>query len=374
MPAFPENVRFLVGINALMLGVAAGGWVVFATRRLGWSTRTAAVAALAATLSTPVLTITGALLSEAMFMALMWPSLLVCERAIDDPDTARAGWTGALVGALMLVRTHALALLVAVFFLYVLRRRYARAGTFFLAALVVQLPWQLWSRSASPRVATPLEGAYGSYLGWIAGGVRDAGLGFPLATARVNLVECWLLLQDRFAAGMPVAVHHLTMAIVVAAMLMGTWVFVRRAPVTLLFTVLYVGIVLVFPFTPWRYAWAIWPLFALIIMEGMRASWLRAGRWRIAVALCAALPALAFLRTELHAYAMRSWRAPARQASAQITPALDWVRTHRQRATSCSSRVNRSSRCTLVERRHRRFPSRQRNISSRQPMLNCRRD
>jgi hypothetical protein len=127
---------------------------------------------------------------------------------------------------------------------------------------------------------------------------------------------------------MPVGIHHFTLALVVAAMLMGVWSLVRRAPVTIVFAVLYFGIVLVFPFTPWRYVWAIWPLLALMVLEGGRAFWLRAGRWRIAVAVCAALPAMAFLRTELHAYATRSWRVPARQASAQIAPALDWVRAH----------------------------------------------
>ncbi|MDB4891447.1 MAG: hypothetical protein JWL61_3302, partial [Gemmatimonadetes bacterium] len=328
MPAFPENISFLLGINALLLGIAAYGWVVFAKGRLGWSPRTAAVAALVATLSTPVLTVAGALLSEPMFIALLWPSLLLCERSADDGDGAQDLWTGALVGLLMLVRTHAIALFVAVFVVLVARRRYVRAGTVFLAAFVVQLPWLLWSRWASPSIASPLQGAYGSYLSWVAAGVRDGGIGFPLATARVNLIECWLLLQDRFAAGMPAAIHHLTLAIVVAAMLTGIWSIIRRAPVTIVFAVLYLGIVLVFPFTPWRYVWAIWPLLALMMLEGGRALWLRAGRWRIGVAVCALLPALAFLRTELHAYATRSWRVPARQASAEIAPALDWVRTH----------------------------------------------
>jgi hypothetical protein len=41
--------------------------------------------------------------------------------------------------------------------------------------------------------------------------------------------------------------------------------------------------------------------------------------------LVAVLPAVAFLRTELHAYATRAWRAPARQAAAQLTPLVEWA-------------------------------------------------
>jgi hypothetical protein len=145
---------------------------------------------------------------------------------------------------------------------------------------------------------------------------------------RVNLAESWLLLQDRIAAGLPTPIHHVTLALVVLMLFAGVWSFVRRAPVTTAFVFIYLGIVLVWPYSPWRFVWSVWPLIALIAMEGVRDAWLRHGRWRVGLAAVSLLPALAFLRVELHAYATRSWRAPARQATAQITPVLAWVRTH----------------------------------------------
>ncbi|MEO5814902.1 MAG: hypothetical protein ABIT20_06445 [Gemmatimonadaceae bacterium] len=327
-PTFPANVSFLLGLNAVLIGVASYGWWWFATTRLAWSRVPAAIGALIATLSSPTLMLASALLSEPLFLALLFPAVVWSERSAEAPDRTRVVATAAFVGAIMLVRTHALALLLAYMIVLVARKRWLDAALSFGAALVVQLPWMLWSRGASPRVPAPLEGAYGPYLDWFFDGMRDGGPGFVFATARVNVGESWLLLQDRVAAGLPVAVHHVVVALVLAALVAGAWSFARRAPVTIIFSTLYLGIVMVWPYAPWRFAWAVWPLIVLVAMEGVRSAWLRAGRWRVAVAIAAALPALAFLRVELHAYATRSWRVPARQASAQIAPVLAWVRAH----------------------------------------------
>jgi hypothetical protein len=327
-PAFPENVSFLLGLNAVLIGVAACGWWWLATTRLAWARLPAAAGALVAAVSSPTLMLAGALMSEPLFLALLFPALILTERSAESSDRTRVVATGAFIGAIMLVRTHALALLLAFVLVLVARRRWLDATLSFGAALVVQLPWMLWSHWASPRVPTPLEGAYGPYIDWFFKGIREGGPGFAFATARVNVGESWLLLQDRVAAGLPLALHHAIVALVLAALLAGAWSFARRAPVTIIFATLYLGIVMVWPYAPWRFVWAVWPLIALVAMEGVHMAWLNTGRWRVAVAIAAVLPALAFLRVELHAYATRSWRAPARQATAQIAPVLAWVRAH----------------------------------------------
>lgn len=327
-PRFPENLSFLLGLNAVLVGVAACGWWWLATTRLAWRRVPAAIGALVATLASPLLMLAGALMSEPLFLALLFPALVLSEQATDSPSRTRGVLTAALIGAVMLVRTHALALLLAYVLVLLARKRSLDAGLALVAAFLVQLPWMLWSHWASPRVPMPLQGAYGSYLDWFLDGIRQGGLGFAFATARVNVAESWLLLQDRVAAGLPAPLHHATLTLVVIALIAGAWSFVRQAPVTIVFAVSYLGIVMVWPYAPWRFAWAMWPLIALVAMEGVHMAWRRAGRWRVAVAVAAVLPALAFLRVELHAYATRSWRLPARQAAAQIAPVLSWVRAH----------------------------------------------
>ncbi|MEO8335305.1 MAG: hypothetical protein ABI664_10050 [bacterium] len=327
-PPFPDNVAFMLGLNAALIGLAASGWWWFATTRLAWARVPAAIGALVATLASPVLMLASALISESLFLALLFPALILSERSVESSNRTRVLLTAASISTIMLVRTHALALLIAYALVLVVRKRWFDAAVAFAAAAVVQLPWLLWSRYASPRVPVPLEGAYGSYLHWFFGGIRDGGIRFAFATARVNLGESWMLLQDRVAAGLSTPLHHATLTLVVLALVAGAWSLVRRAPVTIVFAALYLGIVMVWPYAPWRFEWAVWPLIALVAMQGVHFGWQHAERWRVAVAIAAVLPALAFLRVELHAYATRSWRTPARQAGAQIAPVLAWVRTH----------------------------------------------
>ena len=325
-PAFPANLPLLLALNAALLGVAAAGWWYFAVARLEWTRGGAAAAALVATLASPVLVLSSALLSEPLFMALLWPALVLAERATARPGRSDALRAGAAIGVLMLARTHALALLLALVVMLALRRRWHDALIALSICAVVQLPWMLWSRLAGPRVPAPLEGAYGSYVGWFAAGVREGGAPFLVATARANLTECWILLQDRFAAGLSVPVFWLVMLLVLGAVAAGAMSLARRTPVTALFLLLYLGIVIVWPYAPWRFLWAVWPLVAMLALEGAQALWPTPRTLRIAAAAAAVLVGLSYLRTELHAYATRNWRAPARQAAAQIAPVVDWTR------------------------------------------------
>jgi hypothetical protein len=325
-PAFPANLPLLLGLNAVLLAVAAAGWWYFAVARLAWTQGGAAAGALVATVASPVLILSSALLSEPLFMALLWPALLLAERAADSGERRNLAIAGIVIGILMLARTHALALLLALVLVLALRRRWRDAVVAIAICLVVQLPWLLWSRLAGPRVPPPLEGAYGSYIGWFATGVRDGGAPFLASTARANLAESWMLLQDRFAAGLPVPLFWLVMLLVLGAVMAGGWSLARRTPVTVVFLLLYLGVVIAWPYTPWRFVWAVWPLVAMLALEGARTLWPAPRALRIVAGAAAAIVGLSYLRTELRAYATRSWRAPARQAAAQIAPVVEWVR------------------------------------------------
>ena len=327
-PDFPHNLTTLLGLNSLFVGAAAVGWWRFASARLAWSSAGAGVAALFATLASPTLALSGALLSELLFLALLWPVLLLCEHEVEDLRGGRPWRAGLAIGVLMLVRTHALALLVAIVMMLGWQRRWRAAVWVGAVAGAVMLPWLLWVHGAAPHVAPPLEGAYGSYLGWFRTGLFEGGAPFLLATVRANAMECWLLLRDQLGLGLPEALVDVAAIIALLAIVIGAAFMARRAPTTVAFLGVYVAILLAWPYTPWRFLWAVWPVVMLFALEGIHRGFKAAGQWRIVPALAAAGLALAFARTELHAYATRAWRAPARQASAQIAPALAWVRTN----------------------------------------------
>ncbi|MEO7456659.1 MAG: hypothetical protein ABIY52_10385 [Gemmatimonadaceae bacterium] len=328
-PGFPQDIGALLGLNALLAGAAAAGWYVFAVRRLGWSQRAALAGAVVVAMTSPMLTLAGAILSETLFIACLWPVLLVAEPA---PGAARARVTlaGAAAGMLMLVRAHALALLIALVAVLLFRRRRSDAVVAMVAAVAVQVPWMTYAHFAGPPVATPLSGSYGSYASWLIAGWREGGIAFVTDTMAMNVRELALLLRDRVTTGIA-AVDTLAAIITFAALLVGARSFVRRAPVTLLFFAAYFAIVILWPYTPWRFAWGLWPLVAMLVLEGVRHAWTDARRLRVITGIVAALPLLGLLRTELHSYASRGWRTPARQATARALPMLDWARANTPR-------------------------------------------
>ncbi len=288
-PDFPANVSVLIRVNALLLGIAALGLWYLAVTRASWKSAWAAAAAIACTISTPTLTLATSLLSETLFLALLWPALVLGERAAESDDTRAFVGAGVVSGLLMLVRAHAIAVLAAIILLQLCRARWRGAIVTACSAVLTQLPWLAFTAWATPRVAPPLEGAYGSYLKWFVAGVHEGGAELMISTVG------------------------------------GCVILARRAPVTVAFFILYVAIMLAWPYNPWRFAWAIWPLVGFLAATGIRETWLVAGRWRPVVVAVAMLPAFAVLRVELHAYATRAWRGPAQTATHQITPALDWI-------------------------------------------------
>ena len=330
-PSFPDNIAAFLGLNALLVGVAALGAFRYVRARLHWREAAAALFALATTLATPVLALSGAVLSEPLFLAALWPVLVASERAADPSGDGRDAFVaGAAIGTLMLVRTHAAALLAALVLLLVLRRRPAHALRAAAAAALVMLPWQLWTMLATPRVAAPLEGAYGSYLGWFVAGVREGGVPFLIATVRINVAELWLLLQDRVVTGDAALPRLLAAALLLALVVVGSWCLARRAAVTVSFLACYLAVVVIWPYAPWRFLWAVWPLVLLSAVVGAGWLWSRAPTrpLRAAAALAVAFPAAGMARTEWRAYATRAWSVPALQAGAQISPLVAWVGRH----------------------------------------------
>lgn len=328
-PSFPDNISALLAVNAVLLGLAAVGLYHFAVVRLAWRREAAALCAVLATLISPMLTLSSTLLSEPFFLAALWPTLLVAEHAADDRDWRAVAIAGACIGALMLVRTHAIALLAGLVLVLLWRRLFAHAALAVVISVAVLLPWQLWTRHALPGIPAPLEGAYGSYLGWYLTGLREGGLPFLLATARVNAGEFWLLVMDRVAVGTRAWMQIAAAIILVGLIVLGAWNAAKRAPVAVCFFTSFLGIVLVWPYVPWRFVWAVAPMLLLVAVDGARGLVATpTARWaRACLMAVVAVPAAAMLRTEWKAYSSRSWLEPGARASELMKPVVRWVAT-----------------------------------------------
>jgi hypothetical protein len=328
-PKFPDNVVLFQFANAVLLAATSLGVVAFARRVLGWTTGAAITAGLLSTLTYPLLGLSAHVLSEVLFAALLLPSLVLAERAVRaNAEIMDAGFAGAAAGALTLVRTNGIAVVGAVVLVLLAQRRPRLAGTAFVAALMLLGPWQLWVAAHDGQLAEPLRGAYGSYLPWLIEGVREDGVALIAGTITTNLREIGALFADRFSMSDRALPRHLTTIVVALVVFASAARWRRRAPVTLAFLGWYMAIVLVWPWNPWRFVYAIWPL--LVLSIGLVLEYILELRvWKRSVSVAGlavvGLLAIGMLRADGRAYASRSWYRPAQDAAQRIAPTIRWV-------------------------------------------------
>lgn len=334
-PNFPGNLSLLLLVNTALLAFTAWALARFAHSRLGWPLWTSCVLAVVGTLSLPLLMLSTLVMSEVLCLALAVPLLAASEgmMADDAHRPRRAASLGAAAGVLVLVRTQSLALPLAIVVLLLMRQRWSRAAWYALGAAVVVVPWQLWVALHDAALAGPLHGSYGSYAGWYVAGLAAGGVPFVWHTVATNTMEIASLLADRIAPWPPGWSRILPLLVGLALLVAGVVRLRRRAPVLLTFLGFYFAVTLAWPYSPWRFVWAVWPLVLLLIAEGGWSSIDRARRsgslaWQSLPAAAVVLLASGIARAELGAYEVRAWRVPVQLAQRQIAPVVRWAAMH----------------------------------------------
>lgn len=331
-PAFPANLTILLLANAALLGFVAWGSARFAMRQLGWTSIAAAAFALVGALSLPLVQLATLLMSEVMFLALLFPLLLHAERTV---ASARGGVRdfalGASAGALTLVRAHGIVLVLALTLVLAMRREWRRAAIVALGAAIVLGPWQLWVAVHDSALPAALRGSYGSYVAWLADGLSQGGASFVTRTVSLNLGECAAILADRFAPWSIGSLRWIPLVLTLGLLALGAMRLWRRAPVTAAFLAAYVAVTLLWPYAPWRFVWGIWPLVLLVAGQGAlfvvqwRAQTRPALVVRQALFVVVALIGLGIARAEVLAYRDHAWTEPVRNATRHIAPAIRWI-------------------------------------------------
>jgi hypothetical protein len=330
-PIFPENIALFKMTNVVLLGVVA--FVVFRAAQVlgGLRVPGATVVALASTVTIPSLLLGSSVMSEMLFLALLIPLLLKAEHAAGHDGLTRAAFLGCAAGVLCLVRSHGVALLPAVAIAYSLQRRYREALVFAGVLVLVLLPWFLWVRAHDPLVPEPLRGQYGSYMAWLLDGFRAGGVGLVFATLRDNATTGFIALARSFNAPSNQALDAVAATAVLTILAAGAVDLAKRATVTVLFTVVYLGITLAWPFSPLRFIWGIWPILILLMVCGVRWLWTappgaRAPQVRRGVAVVAATIAIVgALNFNVRGYMNAWWATLSRSFTPRIRSQLVWV-------------------------------------------------
>lgn len=290
-PEFPGNVAWLKLVNPVMLAAAAAGAVVFARRQLGFDWRLALPLALLGTIAVPTLLLTALLLSEPIFLALLFPALLVSEKLCREGGWRLAMLAAVLGAALVLTRTIGGVFLVATVLVLALDRRWRELGLYVVVAFVLLLPWQLLVWRVSPGFPDELRGSYGPYLEWVVDGYRTGGLPFVRAVVAKNLVDIWVMVGVFASPVLRGVARHAAAGFAFALLAAGMvqlWTD-GRARVTALALLGYLTVVIAWPYQVERFAWAAWPLLVLVTAAGGIGLWrMLAARGRPRLALAAA--------------------------------------------------------------------------------------
>lgn len=331
-PAFPANVLWFKLLNVVLLAAIAWTSCRYAVRVLQLSPWLAVLATLLGTITIPMLVLTTLVLSEPLFLALLVPVLILAERMTrEGPVRRQAVFLGAMSAVVMLVRSIGVVLVVAVLVMW-LRRRHRRAAAWYAAsALVVALPWLVWSSVHAHDVAPVLRGSYGSYFGWFLDGLRTGGLPFLVATVRVNVRTLLLGVAASFQFRAGAAAAYATALAVVLMLACGARCARDRAPVTLVFLGLYLAVVIAWPDQPLRFVWGIWPLLMALLLVPLQTLQKAGGAprpLRIAVAVVALALVPGLLRYNGRGYGGRWWESIPRTMTGHAQPAISWVRAH----------------------------------------------
>jgi hypothetical protein len=330
-PTFPENIALFKMMNAVLLGVVAAGTYWSSRKFLDASPLVAAVVALTGTMAIPALLLSSGVMSEVLFLALLLPLLVIADDPIGREGLRNAALIGMIAGALCLIRSNAVVLIAAIAGGYAIRRQYREAGIAMLTGVLVLLPWLLWVYHNDPLMPGQLRGQYGSYGAWFAEGLRQGGGRLIGASLRDNLVTTYAIVARSFSVARQPLLDALAVLAVLTLFISGAIALAKRATVTMLFVALYIAMTLLWPFSPLRFLWGIWPLLVLIAVSGALSLWRAQSARpssRVARGVCAVAAVIAIAGTlnfNVRGYANAWWATVSRSFAPRIQPQLVWV-------------------------------------------------
>jgi hypothetical protein len=322
-PSFPASVTMFKLLNAFMLSLAAFATFTFARVRGGVAPWAACIVALAFACSVPVLFLDGVLFSEPFFIASLLGALMLAERSLRGQTYEGDRWSlpglafaaGAAIGGVTMIRTLGIALGVGLAITLVARREWKCLAISMAGIAVLVVPWQLWTMRHGGEIPPILAGDLGTYGSWVGAALHSEGNGFIMRVAETNLKGFSILLDVFGVSGIMAAIVALPLLV---ALGIGLRRLHRTAPVSVAALAVYLLVVLIWPGTPDRFLWPMWPVLLTGVACGASeiVKWntaiarIRVSRAAMLAALCVC--ALLFLKFNVGMYGSRAWEGPAR--------------------------------------------------------------
>jgi hypothetical protein len=203
--------------------------------------------------------VTAGVLSEPLYLVLLFAALWSADAVGERPSSGRLLVVGVLVGLVVLTRSVGITLLVAV--TVGLWRRTGRRGALIGAgaALLIVMPWVVFSLVNASRVPSVLVPRYGSYTQlYLANLGGSLGVAFDIFSANLGAI-----LQTLGAKLVPAAgelVRSLGGAVFIALAALGSLRVFKKAPAVALYPWVYLAVVAVWSFPPFRFVFIVFPL------------------------------------------------------------------------------------------------------------------
>ncbi len=323
--------------NGIYIGIAAAFCLMLLGDRRILPLYLAAPVTLLGFASGSMMLVTAGLLSEPLYLVLLFAALWMADGAPSRARAARWAGVGALAGLVMLTRMVGVAAVVAV--LIGAWRRGGRRTALVAAAGagVLVLPWLLFTLVNAGRVPESLVPRHGSYTQlYLSNLAGSPGAAFDILSA--NLGAILQTLGGKVVPQAGAVVESLFGAALLGAALVGSRRISQHAPATAVYTWLYLGLIAVWSFPPFRFLFILFPLVLALAVAGVvplfqrvatgsaragptpRAAWMLAA---IGVAL-----ALNLGYVEARALARRVWDGAEFDKSASGIEVIEWVLNH----------------------------------------------
>jgi hypothetical protein len=325
--------------NGLYIGIAAGLFAfMLADLRILNAPLSAIVAMLGFAAGSMMLIATG-LLSEPLYLILLWLALWATDRLDDHATLAKVAAAGVLAALVALTRMVGIALVPAV--LIVIGMRFGRRRLMVAAAAVVAVlgPWLVYSVGAAGRVPDYLVPHYGSYAQLYLSNVASS----PLAALEIFYTNTGAILQtlgSKLFPGFGAIFQSSAGGVLLALSLAGSRRVFRHAPATAVYPWLYLALVAVWSFPPFRFVFVLFPLLLALAAVGMWrvAEWAggadstsRRARLRVAVIAVGFVVLANVGYREARSVHRRVWDGSQMLKSAVGGEVIEWVRGNTDR-------------------------------------------
>jgi len=245
--------------NGLYIGVAAGLFTFLLVDLAILPPLLAVVVALLGFASGSMMLVSAGLLSEPLYLVLLFAALWVADTPKRDPRLSRLIAAGSLAGLVVLTRTVGVTLLVAVMIGLWRRFGWKPASKTLAIATVLIVPWIAFTLVGSGKVPELLMPRYGSYLQLYLANL-DGSLWAAVDIAWTNVGAILQTLGGKLLPQFSPLVRSLTGVLLIVLAMLGSFKIWRDAPATAVYPWLYLGLVSVWSFPPFRFLFIVFPL------------------------------------------------------------------------------------------------------------------